>query len=677
MNVRRDFPHAVREIENTWIPLADGTRLAARIWLPEDAEQKPVPAILEYLPYRKSDGTAIRDALRHPYFAGYGYASVRVDMRGSGESDGILYDEYLEQEQGDALEVIAWLAEQPWCSGSVGMFGKSWGGFNSLQIAARRPPALKAVIAMHFTDDRYNDDVHYMGGCLLTSQALPWASVMFAANAAPPDPRLVGERWREMWLERLEKTPPYIETWLAHQARDAYWKHGSVGEDYGTIEIPVLAVGGWSDAYNNSIPRLLAGLSGVHQGIIGPWSHNFPEEGVPGPAVGFLQESLRWWDCWLKGIDTGVREEPRLRFWMQESVPPVHFRATRAGRWVGLDEWPSPEVGENVSFLNSEGAAHTLGERPAAATRVTFRGLQRHGLESGEWGGLGNPGEAAGDQRAADGEALAFTSPPLAAPVEIVGRPRVKLTVAADQPQALLAVRLCDVAPEGASTLVSWGLLNLTHRDSHEHPTALEPGQPYTATVELNVMAYRLPTGHRWRVSVSPTQARHAWPSPAPVTLTLFCGEASRLILPVYTGGAENDLQLPFGPSEVAPPLAVEQLRVAERRQWVERDLVNGSTTFHLVNDGGAKRLVDSGMEVDSFAEEQFSIDDGQPLSAVQTVVQRLGYRREGWEVRIETHSRLTADADDFLVTNSLDAYEGNTRVFARRWTKRIPRDLM
>jgi putative CocE/NonD family hydrolase len=226
--VRSQFPRRVREIEHTTIPLSDGCRLAARIWLPEDAEADPVPALLEYIPYRKNDATAVDDAGRHPYLAGHGYACVRVDMRGSGDSDGVLLDEYLEQEQSDALEIIAWLAAQAWCTGRVGMFGISWGGFNSLQVAARRPPALGAIITVCSTDDRYADDVHYMGGCLLGVDMLPWASTMLAFNARPPDPANVGERWREMWLERLAQTPPFVETWLSHQRHDAYWKHGSV-----------------------------------------------------------------------------------------------------------------------------------------------------------------------------------------------------------------------------------------------------------------------------------------------------------------------------------------------------------------------------------------------------------------------------------------------------------------
>ena len=172
MKTVKQFPRKTKEIANQWIVLADGTRLAARIWLPTDAEQRPVPAILEYLPYRKRDGTHVRDALTHPHLAGHGYACVRVDMRGNGESDGLMLDEYTKQELDDAVEVIAWLAGQAWCSGAVGMMGISWGGFNALQVAALRPPALKAIITLCSTDDRYSDDIHYKGGCLL---ARTWA----------------------------------------------------------------------------------------------------------------------------------------------------------------------------------------------------------------------------------------------------------------------------------------------------------------------------------------------------------------------------------------------------------------------------------------------------------------------------------------------------------------------
>jgi putative CocE/NonD family hydrolase len=676
MQIKTEWPHRVREIEHTWITLSDGARLAARIWLPAEAEAQPVPAILEYLPYRKNDFTAHRDAVQHPYFAGHGYAAVRVDMRGTGDSDGILYDEYLPQEQDDALEVLAWIAAQPWCSGSVGIWGISWGGFNGLQIAARRPPELKAVISLCSTDDRYADDVHYMGGCLLGSSQLTWASTMFVGNARPPDPRIVGERWRALWLERLERTPPFVEAWMAHQRRDAFWQHGSVCEDFAAITVPVYAVGGWADGYTNAVLRLLAGLPGPRKGLIGPWAHLYPEMGVPGPAIGFLQECLRWWDHWLKGIDTGILQEPMLRVWMQDSQPPAPHHSAWPGRWVAEPSWPAPEIQAQTRALWLA-APGTLEAAPAPGASLAFRGSQLAGADAGAWCPHGSPGDMPPDQRAEDGLALSFTSAPLAEPVEILGFPEVTLAVAADRPNALLAVRLCDVAPDGASTLVTRGLLNLTHRDSHAEPTPLEPGREYTVTVRLNAIAHAMPAGHRWRVALSPTYWPWAWPSPEPVTLTLALGAESRLILPVRRPRPEDEQLTPFGPAEGAPPLRADWLRQPAHRRTLEQDQITQSLRLSDYNDVGRRRLVDNGLEYESTRLDRFTLSEDQPLSARVDCERSAGFRRGAWQVRIQTNSSLSADATAFHLTNVLEAYEGETRVFARTWHCRVPRDLV
>lgn len=677
MTIRTNFPRSVREIENMWIPMPDGARLAARVWLPEDAEENPVPALFEFIPYRKSDGTTHRDSLRQPYYAGHGYAVVRVDLRGSGDSDGVLTDEYTAQEHDDAVAVIAWLAEQSWCDGNVGMMGISWGGFNSLQVAARQPPALRAILIIGFTDDRYADDVHYMGGCVITSQMLSWASVMFAYNALPPDPRWVGERWREMWFQRLEGSPPFVEAWLEHQTRDAYWKHGSAGEDYAAVQVPVYAVGGWADSYNNSVPRLLAGLSVPRKGLIGPWAHTFPEMGGPEPAIGFLQDSLRWWDHWLKGIDTGIMDEPMLRCWIQDSVPPQTFYAERPGRWVADPSWPSPHVSEGISYLAGNGAAGWLTDDPGPEAILTIRAREGYSWDVGQWGSYGSPGEWPGDQRAADGESLTFDGYPAAEPIEILGYPEIDLYLAVDRPLALVAARLCDVAPDGSSTLVSWGLLNLTHRNSHEFPEPLEPGRRYQVTVQLNVIGHRLAAGHRWRLAISPTYTRHAWPSPDPVTLTVFCGQDSRLRLPVRTTHPGDDALLPFPPPETAAPLAMEVLRTPSTRKTLHHDLIDGLTEYRIEDDAGRSRHVDSGMEVDDRLVERYTIRDGEPLSLRVNIERTLELQRAAWVVRVEAESTMTADATHFHVSNHLNAYEGYVRVFTRSWHKAIRRNLV
>lgn len=285
MRTITSFPHPIRAVNHFEIPMPDGCRLAARMWLPEDAECKPVPAILAYIPYRKNDLTAARDAVMHPYVAGHGYAVVRVDLRGTGDSEGLMLDEYLQQELEDGCSVIEWLAAQPWCDGNVGMIGISWGGFNGLQIAAMRPPALKAVISCASTDDRYADDVHYMGGTLLIDN-FSWAAIMFGRNALPPDPRNKPDTWRALWHGRLKESGLWLKNWLQHQHRDEFWKHGSVCEDHAAITCPVYAISGWADGYCRSVFRLMEKLQGPRKGLVGPWAHTYPHIGKPGPAIG-------------------------------------------------------------------------------------------------------------------------------------------------------------------------------------------------------------------------------------------------------------------------------------------------------------------------------------------------------------------------------------------------------
>ncbi|MEL6289530.1 MAG: CocE/NonD family hydrolase, partial [Pseudomonadota bacterium] len=436
--------------ENVWIDLPDGVRLAARIWLPQGAEAVPVPAILEYLPYRKRDGTVARDALTHPYFAARGYACVRVDIRGNGDSDGLMSDEYSEQELSDAEAVIAWLRRQPWCDGAVGMMGISWGGFNALQTAARRPAGLAAVVTLCSTDDRFADDIHYSGGCLL-NENLGWGATMLSYSSRPPDPDLVGERWRHLWLDRLANQPLLIDRWLRHQTRDDYWRHGSVCEDIGAIEAAVLAVGGWGDAYSNAVPRLLATLKSPRKGIIGPWVHKYPHFAVPGPRIGFLQEALRWWDRWLKGRETGVEQDPDLRVYQMESARPATWYTERAGTWLGVPVWPPADPAETHfevrgGTLRAQDQAETPhGSSMDDATRcgervIHHRTPQTCGLDGGEYCAIWLGPDWPGDQRADDARALVFETEPLRQPLDILGAARLELAAAFDQPFALLAV---------------------------------------------------------------------------------------------------------------------------------------------------------------------------------------------------------------------------------------------
>ncbi len=665
-----DFPLAIRREETVWIPMPDGQRLAGRLWLPANAEAEPVPAILEYIPYRRRDFTRERDSLMHAYVAGHGYACLRVDLRGSGDSDGVLTDEYLPQELDDGVAVIAWLRRQPWCNGRVGMIGISWGGFNALQIAALQPPGLDAIVTVCSTDDRYADDVHHMGGCLLGDN-LSWASVMFAYNALPPDPEVVGARWREMWHQRLEGSGLWLDTWLRHQRRDGYWRHGSINEDYAAVRCPVLAVSGWADGYSNAVFRLLANLAGPRQGLIGPWSHKYPHLGVPGPAIGFLQEVVRWWDRWLKDRANGVEGEPMLRVWMQASVPPTTSYLERPGRWVAEPVWPSPTI-EPQRFHLAPG--RLLRDTHAADGMATIQSPLSLGLFAGKWCSYAAGPDLAHDQRQEDGGALVFDSEPLADEVEILGAAVAELAVAADQPIAMIAARLSDVAPDGKVTRVTYGLLNLTHRHSAQHPEPLVPGTEYRVQVRLNDVAQTFPAGHRLRLALSSSYWPLAWPPPRPTRLTIMLG-TSQLRLPVRPARPEDGALRPFGRAEGAAPERRRSL-VPGRHEWlVHRNLASDVSTLEVINDHGTFEIAEIDLEVMHHSREIYRSRADDFTSAVGEVRTERRLRRGDWSIRAVTRTLLTASATTFRVEADLDAYEGDTRVYCRSWDRTIARD--
>lgn len=665
--------------------MPDGARLAARIWLPPEEEASSgggreagggtsrVPAILDFLPYRQGDLMAARDAAIYPYLATHGYACARVDLRGTGNSEGTIEDEYTPQELQDGCDVIAWLAAQPWCDGNVGMTGISWGGFNSLQVAALRPAALRAVLTLCASDDRYADDVHYRGGCVLGVDMLQWAVSMLVWNALPPDPAVAGEAWRAQWLERLTQTPAFIEPWLSHQLRDGYWRHGSVCEDYAAIEVPVYAVGGWSDGYTDAIPRLLAGLPGPRKGLIGPWSHAFPHDSVPGPSIGFLEEALRWWDHWLKGIDTGIMDEPMLRVWMQEYTPPAPHHAQWPGRWVAEPCWPPDGAATRRLYLRASGALDPL---PGAGEERTHRGEDVAGLDAGALTADGGVGDWPGDQRAEDGRSLSFTSAPLDAPLEILGNPRVRLRVTSDRPGASLVARLCDVAPTGESLLVTRDLFNLTHRAGHDRAVPLVPGGAVAAEFGLKVIAHRFEAGHRIRLSVSTTYWPWMWPHPEPVTLGLYCGPDSFAELPVREPRDEDGGLAPFGPPERPPGIATEVLSRRPTRRIISHNLADGSAEVLFDWDvGGNFRLADAGIEADGSSLTRYRIVAGDPLSAEVRTEQSASLRSARHDVTVEAAGHMTAGPLAFLVTLGLDAREDGHRVHSRQWHLEFPRN--
>ena len=655
----------IRVEETVWISLADGCRLAARIWFPDDAAL-PAPAVLEYLPYRRRDRHRGDDALLHPGLASRGFVAVRVDIRGSGDSDGVLLDEYTAQEGEDALEVIDWLSRQPWSNGSVGMIGLSWSGFNSLRIAPLRPPALKAIVTTCASDDRYADDMHYMGGCLLHDN-LQYGATLLTWLATPPDPEIVGDRWRQMWFDRLEAVEPPAGRWMSHPTRDAYWAAGAPSQPGGRIEAAVLAVGGWADGYTNAVLRLLSTLSGPRKGLIGPWAHAYPHLGIPGPRIDFIGLVARWFDQWLRGIDTGVMDEPMLTAWLQESEPPRARFNVRAGRWITEPVWPSPAMTPTVLHL----AGSRLADRPAPVDREICSPADT-GLASGEWCPYGAGDELPTDQREDDSRSLLFDGDPLDQSLQLLGGPRLELDVSADVADGQLASRLLDVAPDGTSTRITYGLVNLSHPNGTPRVEPLEPGRVCHVDLRLNDVAYELPAGHRLRLALSTNYWPLAVPAPHLVTVQVHAGS---LELPARTPPAAETVPV-LGKAWTPPPLEVDVLSPLERgRVHIER-CAGGQpeTRVEVVRNLGAMRIRDVGVELTALGSETYSVRPTDPTTARAVARRTAAFGRGDWHVRIETESTLTFADDDWQLESALVATEGETVVFSRSWKTRHQR---
>ena len=663
----------IKEIHHDFITLPEGIRLAYRAWLPVDAEQHPVPAILEYLPYRKNDGTIVRDEITMPATAKHGYACVRVDIRGTGESEGLFDDEYSEQELSDAEQVIHWISRQPWCDGRVGMVGISWGGFNSLQLAYRQPPALKAIITLCSTDDRFNEDIHFAGGCLLNDN-LDWASFFWSyAQARCPDPRLVGEGWRQQWLDRLENMPFLPARWLAEQSKSAYWKHGSISEDYNKIKIPVYAIGGWADAYRNTVFRLVENLSSPCKGLIGPWAHAYPNIAYPNPKMDYVKESVRWWDKWLKNIDNNIMDEPKLQYYLMDSVKPEVDYAQREGSWQSETAWPSDSIEHKQFFLHPGALSPEPNEKPGT---VAVSSPETTGKMGGKlMVGIGYSGEFADDQKSDDDQSLAFNTPPLENVLHIVGQAKAHLVLSSDQPVANVTVRLCDVHPTGESTLVTYGVLNLTHRASNENPEALVPGKTYHIDVALNHIAYRLPRDHQLKLSISNAYWPLIWPSPFKDTLKLELS-GCWLDLPCSISLAENHKPAldVFDPGEISTG---RELRPGSTNKRILEDPETGEVKIRTKTDYGHHWHESCDTEIDFTIDQVFSIHPDDPNSAKSEATHRVKMRQGKIETALQSHYEMTSSGTHYLVKATWQALEADQCIFERHFEEKIERNLI
>lgn len=645
--------------EHVWISMPDGVRLSARLFLPRGAATRPVPAVLEYIPYRKRDAYRGHDTAWGRQLASHGMAYVRLDLRGSGDSEGVLVDEYDSPELADGVEAIAWIARQPWCSGAVGLRGISWGGINTLQIAALRPPALKAILAIGCSDNRYANDAHYVGGALGHTN-LQWGVGFKTVMAGPPDPAIVGDRWEAMWRARLEATPPIMETWLRHQTFDDYWRRGSVALDWDAIAVPTYVVGGWQDTYSNPIGRLLANLKVPRKGLIGPWGHTYPWTADP-MSLDWTFEEVRWWSHWLKGEETGIMAEPMLRAFMPYATWSRTRPAEIPGRWVAETSWPSPTIAPRGFHLTPGG----LADHPGARATVKIAGDHVVGLTKPEW--LDRPPI---EQSLDDAWSTTFDSPALGEDLEILGYPMARLRVGADRPVAKVAVRVTEVTADGRSWLVSYGLRNLTHRQSDRDPAPLDPGKLYDVAFPLFLVGHRFRSGSRIRVAISENLWPLAWPSPETTTLTLALDHC-RIDLPVRP---RESTPAPF-PIPVRhapppdPPLPAPSVTTAP--------VAPGHYRIDLDSPPAATILADTGTTLTRGRRETSEIVEGRPNSARWRQEATTAWARGAWDCSVTAVIELTSTPTEFLLSESLSASKAGVVIFERRGDSRIPRRLV
>jgi putative CocE/NonD family hydrolase len=651
--------------ENVFVRMSDGARIALTLHLPET--RGPWPVVFEARPYRKDDLSWAGGIYRRLVDEG-DLAVCRADVRGTGSSEGVAEDEYTDREWQDHLETFDWLTSRDWCNGSIGMYGTSYSGFNSLQVAALRPPALKAIIPIFATDRRYTDDVHFGGGVRRGIDFLDYPLNMVAMNALPPVPSVFGEGWREEWRRRVEATPPWELRWFEEQDESEYWLHGSVFTRYEDIEAATMIIAGHADGYHNMAFRTFEALKGPRRLLFGAWSHMSPRFSMPGPRIDHVPEMIRWWDRWLRGTENGVDAEPPIQMFVRRSTRPEPDLDSYRGHWQAEPAWPPERMRLDRRELASASQVAISGMKVPAerAHELVVRGDV--GVTGSIWCAAELPFGPPWDQRADEAFSITYTWPPLEGELEVMGHPSVELMVTSDAPVAFVSVKLCDVFPDGTSALVTRGILNLTHRDSHASPRPLEPGTPYRVRVELDATSWIWEEGHRVRLDLAGADFPSSWPPPGGSTLSVDPA-ASELVLPVLDGPSPAEPPV-FAPGEDLPFMRADDLPV-----WrVEEDVLRRERRVVIDNFWEAER--ETGITGSGRSGGTISVSTTDPGNTWATGGSTYELRFPGATVKTVSHGTLRTTPTEWQLELELEVSEGDEIWFERRWERQIPRHL-
>jgi len=657
------------DVTHIMIPTRDGIRLAANLFRPVTDDK--VPVVVEYTPYRKDDLRGATRDFGHFYLAERGIASVQLDVRGTGGSEGIVIDEYqYPQEQEDAYDAIEWLAHQAWCNRRAGMWGTSYAGFTALQVAQLQPPSLGAIAPIYATDDRYTDDMHFRGGALNGWSVIgSYALGMVSRNALPPYPELAGEHWRSLWELRLRENIPWLIRWLEEQLDGHYWR-STLGRRYESVRVPTLIIGGWADFYVNSALRWFAHLRVPKKLIMGPWPHTPPDAAIPGPRIDFMHEVTRWFTEFLEGRPTGILDEPPVTVFIQSNRGPDVPTDTAPGYWRFEDMLPPARAAERTWYFGAKGDLHSgppEDEHVAERQYVPFAGFADLGSARG--GGRA-------DQRGNEALSIVYTSTPLADDVEILGFPRVRLFASTTSEVAFFAVRLCDVAPDGSSTLICKGLLNGTRREDMGDVSPLVPAMITELTFELDAASWVFSKGHRIRMAISGADFPEVWPSPLETIIRIHSGSSrpSSITLPVVPIG-----ESPHPRPALLPPPA----RRSQFQHTVERPV---TLTTH---DAGMRTMTarrelketvrhpDGMTVVTSSHRTEMSVSATAPADAKATAWDQKALRRPCLEVECTATAELESNLSEFHLSLDLDVTLNGSTYWHNRWVRAIPRRLL
>ncbi len=671
----RDYEYAprygIRIDASVRVRMRDGVELGAKITRP-DSEGR-FPALVEYNPYRR-----IQQPLRDPhdeyppvvpYLAERGYVIVQYDVRGTGNSAGVSRDIYSDEERQDGYDMIEWAASQPWCTGAVGMYGKSYSAVVQWQVAVQAPPSLKAIVVRSANDDVYTEWTN-PGGSIRPYMFESYAPLMTAMNFAPPDPGLVGSKWAEIWRERLENNVPWGIAWIEHLQDSEYWRAKSLRPGYERVQCPVFVIDGWADWYSTALLRAFMNLQTPKKVMIGPWGHYYAEEryALPGPRIDTRVEYLRWFDHWLKGADTGIMDEPPVAVFVRQYQEPAPLYLEDRGFWIFEKEWPPERAISRRFYLAQSGRLITEGAAGGAAEFDQYTYHPECGIMTGRHGrGNISPWAMPLDQRLDDAYALTYTTDPLPASVDMIGVPVANLYVSSSADTAYFYVKICDIAPDGVSKWVTDGGLNATHRNSHQQPEPLEPGRKYELRFELKHAAYQFEAGHRIRVTIAGADFQNAWPTAKRAVNSIYRGgdSASYIELPI-AGPQESSFPKPDFKSSPHPLPAFEAL--PKPFYTVSHDLINQKTTayFKTVPTSPPSGINESSYTVSNLNPAEVTIDSHCEYAMA----------RAGSEIKVDAHCLTTSNEAAYSHVVDVEVSVNGKRYFSKGWSVSVPRLL-